>query len=331
VSDLVIRRTGEVVNSKTATAEQCRAFAVDVRDRIPDLTEDELDQLEAALVAVARRLKQLGKDSAEAERSRALTLRRIGDLLGPAEHGGDRRSADFELPDGNLNAAERKRRHSARLLSEFAELVDAELAKDKPVSLSRLVKICQRKRSARDVPMPDRRYSILYVDPPWRYEHDPGGDGGRQVENQYGTMSLDAIKAMEVPAAEDAVLFCWTTSPKLAEGLAVVKAWDFTYRTCMVWVKDRIGMGYYARQQHELLLIGTRGTLPAPAPENRPPSVFYGDRTEHSAKPDAVYELIEAMYPEYDRTDDLTEFCELFSRRPRKGWFGWGNEAQVAS
>lgn len=332
MTDLVIRRTGEVVNPKTATAEQLKAFALDVREHIPSMTEDELNELEALLLAVGRRLKQLGKDSSEAERSRILALRRIG-ALQEDQRGGDRRSAEFQSVQGDtlkLDNAARQRRKLANLLAEFADLIDAELAKGERVSLSRMVKICQRKRSARDIPLPDRRYSILYVDPPWRYDFASDSDR-RQVENKYGTMSLDAIKELKVPAADDAVLFCWTTSPKLAEGLAVVKAWDFTYRTCMVWVKDRIGMGYYARQQHELLLVGTRGSLPAPAAENRPSSVFYGDRTEHSAKPDVVYELIEAMYPEYDRTDDLTEFCELFSRRPRKGWFGWGNEAEAAS
>lgn len=161
-------------------------------------------------------------------------------------------------------------------------------------------------------------FPVLYVDPPWRY--DFAEDTGRQIENHYPTMPLDAIKALDVPAADDAVLFCWTTSPKLAEGLAVVEAWGFTYVTCMVWVKDRIGMGYYARQQHELLLIGKRGALPVPDPEDRPSSVITAVRGEHSAKPEVVYELIERMYP-------FAERCELFARTTRDGWAGWGNQA----
>lgn len=160
-------------------------------------------------------------------------------------------------------------------------------------------------------------FPVLYADPPWRYEYAESST--RQVENQYPTMSLDEIKALEVPAANDAVLFLWVTSPKLPEGLEVMKAWGFEYRTNMVWVKDRIGMGYYARQQHELLLIGKRGNLPVPDPEDRPSSVITASRGEHSAKPDQVYDLIERMYP-------LRERCELFQRRPRDGWVGWGNQ-----
>ena len=118
------------------------------------------------------------------------------------------------------------------------------------------------------------------------------------------------------------VLFLWTTSPKLREGLQIVDAWGFEYRTCMVWVKDRIGMGYYARQQHELLLIGARGNIPAPPPAVRPPSVIHAPRTEHSAKPDEAYEVIERMYPDYPK-------CELFQRRPRDGWVGWGNQIEA--
>ena len=109
-------------------------------------------------------------------------------------------------------------------------------------------------------------------------------------------MTLDEIKALTIPSADDAVIFLWVTSPKLAEGLEVMDAWGFSYRTSMVWVKDRIGMGYYARQQHEFLLIGRRGSLPVPDPEDRPASVVTAARGEHSAKPDEFYDLIERMY-----------------------------------
>jgi N6-adenosine-specific RNA methylase IME4/ParB-like chromosome segregation protein Spo0J len=165
-------------------------------------------------------------------------------------------------------------------------------------------------------------FPIIYADPPWRYDY--AEDTTRQIENHYPTMSLDEIKALDLPAADDAVLFLWATSPKLVEALEVMAAWGFEYRTCMVWVKDKIGMGYYARQQHELLLIGKRGALPVPDPEDRPPSVIEGTRGAHSAKPDRGYELIERMYP-------LAEKCELFQRRPRNRWSGWGNQAEAAS
>lgn len=165
-----------------------------------------------------------------------------------------------------------------------------------------------------------QRFNVILADPPWRYEHVK--TESRAIENQYPTMALEDIAALDIPAADDAVLFCWATSPKLAESFEVLTGWGFTYRTCLVWVKDQIGMGYYVRQQHELLLIATRGELPTPAPANRPSSVIFAPREEHSAKPALVHELIRSMYPEYPAV-------ELFARSARDGWASWGN--QVAS
>lgn len=166
----------------------------------------------------------------------------------------------------------------------------------------------------------DIRYPVLYADPPWRYEH--AESESRAIENQYPTMLLDDICALPVSdlATPDAILFLWATSPKLVEALRVIKAWDFTYRTCAVWNKQKIGMGYYFRQQHELLLVATRGSIPAPPPAARPSSVFSESRDEHSAKPAQFAEWIEAMYPKLPR-------MELFCRSPREGWATWGNQA----
>lgn len=168
-------------------------------------------------------------------------------------------------------------------------------------------------------PLPRGQYHLIYADPPWRYEHCKADN--RKIENQYPTMELDAICELEISklAGPDCVLFLWATSPKLAEAMQVAEAWNFTYRTCMVWAKDKIGMGYYARQKHELLLVCTQGTPPVPAPGDRPPSVIESPREEHSKKPDVFYGLIESMYPKAKKV-------ELFCRKPRKGWKAWGNE-----
>lgn len=162
-------------------------------------------------------------------------------------------------------------------------------------------------------------FPVLYADPPWQYE-EATTEPTRVIENHYPTMTLGELKALEVPACDNATLFLWATSPKLAEALEVMGAWGFRYRTCMVWVKDRIGMGYYARQRHELLLIGERGKVPRPDPEDRPDSVVTAPRTEHSVKPFEFYRVIERMYPTLERV-------ELFARQPRDGWASWGNQA----
>jgi len=90
-----------------------------------------------------------------------------------------------------------------------------------------------------------------------------------------------------------------------------------------VWVKDKIGLGYFVRNQHELLLVATRGDMPSPSPANRQPSVIEAPRREHSRKPDEAYALIERMYPSLPK-------IELFARNTRSGWDPWGNEAEVA-
>ena len=162
-------------------------------------------------------------------------------------------------------------------------------------------------------------FQVLCADPPWRYDFSKSGSRG--IENQYPTLSLEEICALDVPALcePDSVLFLWATSPKLPQAMAVMEAWGFTYKTCMVWVKDKIGMGYYARQRHELLLIGTKGKPPVPFPEDRPDSVIEAPRGRHSEKPVRCYELIEAMYPNASR-------IELFARKARETWSAWGNE-----
>lgn len=170
-----------------------------------------------------------------------------------------------------------------------------------------------------------QRYPVIYADPPWRYENPPMGGSNRSIENHYPTMTLEEICALPVDglATEDAVLFLWATAPKLAECMTVIEAWGFTYRTCMVWVKDKIGMGYHVRNQHEILLIAKRGEIPPPPPSARPSSVLSAARDEHSAKPPEFYLLIEQMYPDLSR-------IELFSRVGREGWAAWGNQAKAA-
>lgn len=168
-------------------------------------------------------------------------------------------------------------------------------------------------------PMPEGQFNVIYADPPWRYEFSQ--TSMRAIENHYPTMDLEDIKRLEIPVAEKAVLLLWATAPKLEEALEVLNAWGFTYKTCAVWDKEKIGMGYWFRGQHELLLLGVKGNFPAPAEGNRFSSVIRSPRTGHSKKPQDVYTMIEAMFPH-------GKYLELFSREKRSGWGGWGNESE---
>jgi N6-adenosine-specific RNA methylase IME4 len=133
------------------------------------------------------------------------------------------------------------------------------------------------------------------------------------ADNHYPTMTLDGIRTLAVPAAEDAVLFLWATAPMLPEALAVIAAWGFSYRSRCVWVKDKIGTGYWFRDQAEELLVGVRGKIPAPAPGQQSASVVSAPVGEHSAKPVIFRRMIETMFPNLPR-------IELFARERIEGW-----------
>lgn len=174
--------------------------------------------------------------------------------------------------------------------------------------------------------LPKQRYGVIYADPEWRFEvysRDTGMD--RAADNHYPTSGTDAICARPVQdiAAEDCVLFLWATVPMLPDALRVMAAWGFEYKSHAIWVKDRSGTGYWFRNRHELLLVGTRGKIPGPAMGTQLDSIFAAPLGEHSEKPDAAYEMIERYFPNLPK-------IELNARRAREGWERWGLEAPTA-
>ena len=133
-------------------------------------------------------------------------------------------------------------------------------------------------------------------------------------------MELEEIKNMDIPSADDCILYLWTTAPKVEEALEVLNAWGFTYKSQMIWDKDVIGMGYWFRIQHEILMVGTKGKPGCPSPSKRISSIYKEKRGRHSKKPDSIRRLIDEWYP--DKTK-----LELFARDTFYGWDVHGNEA----
>lgn len=174
---------------------------------------------------------------------------------------------------------------------------------------------------------PEGKYPVVYADPPWPYDFSL--DSSDDIENHYQPLSVPDIVDLECEGrsvrdlfAEDCVLFLWATSPKLPEALNVMRAWGFTYKSSIVWHKSGLGMGYWARIDHELLLVGTRGNPGCPPPEARETSVVFSEKLEHSRKPSVFRERIERMFPGALRV-------ELFGRGTAPdGWTFWGNEAE---
>jgi len=163
--------------------------------------------------------------------------------------------------------------------------------------------------------LPTGIFDVIVADPPWKYEF--GGRGS--PENHYNVMEDKDIMEMKVPSAKDSVLFLWATNPKLIEAIAVMQAWGFTYKSNMVWVKNRIGTGFWSRGRHELLLIGTKGSPGAPKQADRHSSVIESPTQEHSKKPDVAYEIIENMMPG-------RKYLELFATQKRENWEVWGSD-----
>lgn len=166
-------------------------------------------------------------------------------------------------------------------------------------------------------------YGVIYADPPWRYKAGVCLPQDK-AETKYPTMLLRDICALPVIeiAAPDSILFLWTTSPKLMEAGQVIYSWGFDYQSSIVWDKLRMGLGYYARIQHEIILIATRGKPGVPPVKARPRSVLRCRPTVHSRKPDFFRTMIVNMYPDARR-------IELFARQRKPGWDCWGNDPAV--
>lgn len=170
-------------------------------------------------------------------------------------------------------------------------------------------------------------FGVIMADPPWRFEPRSRTTGmDRSADNHYDTLTVDEVIALKgtghVPAADDCVLFLWATVPMLLDAIDVLLGWDFEYRSHFVWVKEKIGTGYWNRNQHEILLIGTRGKVVAPAPGEQYSSVIEAKSLRHSEKPAIVAEMIEDMFPTQAK-------LEMFARTPRLGWTVWGNEVET--
>ena len=175
-----------------------------------------------------------------------------------------------------------------------------------------------------------RKFKTILADPPWQFQNRTGKVAPEHKRlARYGTMVLDDIKALPVPdaAADTAHLYLWVPNALLPEGLEVMKAWGFIYKSNLIWQKvrkdggpDGRGVGFYFRNVTEVILFGVRGknarTL---APGRSQVNIISTRKREHSRKPDEQFALIESCSP--------GPYLELFARGQRQGWALWGNQA----
>lgn len=224
-----------------------------------------------------------------------------------------------------------------RLIETPAATVQKILASDNPnVAAVKIVKQSTRQNNqiamangaiAETNKTPDRsmRFGIIYADPPWKFETYSEAGKGKSAENHYPVMELEDIKNIDIPSAKDCALFLWTTISHLENAIDVLNAWGFEYKSAYGWHKTKIGTGYWSRNNLELLLLGTKGTVPAPLPEMLSDQCMTAAQGKHSEKPEIFADMITRFFPNVPK-------AELFARRnDHKGenWYYFGNEVGV--
>ena len=173
-----------------------------------------------------------------------------------------------------------------------------------------------------------RSYGTILADPPWQFSNRTGKMAPEHRRlSRYPTLMLQAIKAIPVAtvAAAQSHLYLWVPNALLREGLAVMEAWGFQYKTNLIWHKirkdggpDGRGVGFYFRNTTEIVLFGVRGQLRTLTSGRTQVNIIKTQKREHSRKPDELYAIIEACSP--------GPFLELFARGQRVDWDQWGNE-----
>lgn len=183
-----------------------------------------------------------------------------------------------------------------------------------------------------DILNTNKKYDIIYADPPWSYNDKMRMQGShgmiRGAECFYNTMSLQDIKSLPIQdiSSENAILFMWVTMPLLDKSFEVMKAWGFNYKTCgFCWVKRtkngkiHLGMGHYTRGNAELCLVGTKKQKPKFLTRSLS-QIVESEIRKHSQKPDEIRDKIVELCGDVSR-------IELFARSSAEGWDCWGNEA----
>lgn len=186
----------------------------------------------------------------------------------------------------------------------------------------------------------DKKFNIIYADPPWNFKtySDKGKD--RSAENYYKVMTLEDIKNLPVKniTDKDAVLFMWVTQPRLHQTFDIIKAWGFEYKTiAFIWVKQvkgkaavevdfleekdyRMNLGYWTRANGEICLLATKGKPQRINADVK--QVIAEPLREHSRKPDSTRDKIVRLLGEKPTK------IELFAREQFPGWDCWGDEVE---
>ena len=285
------------------------------------------DKAEAIRIYSRQRDECLSIQNAAAE-IKLRAERRMGELLAKNVRRGGAKSRPVTLAELGVSKMESSRWQAEAKVPEkkFEQFVAERKERGEEVTQAGLLRVASElkkeavweEREALALALDDT-YQVVLADPPWEFGNT-GLSGA--ASSHYPTMPVEEIEALPVGdcVTKDSVLFLWASNALLPEGLRVLSAWGFTYRSKMTWVKDRIGTGFWTRSQDEPILIGARGSM---TPKKVFPSVFSAKKGRHSEKPGELHDRIDAMYPG-------CSYVELFARKPRnKRWAVWGNECAL--
>ena len=329
------------MNDLTLRAEQLPDTIEAVADFVV-VNEEKLNAVKAA-IRLARKandinLAELEKQQRDLEITTVLAQCKLGELTAKIEKGkgnqhtpASSNTRKKQLDDLKISY---QRANEYEKMSAHPEIVQQVIESGKPVTKAAILQEVKRKErqeaireqeskprssSYVDIFTTDKKYRVIYADPPWSYDdkQDTAELGG--AVKYYDTMPLEDICEIVVPTEKNAVLFLWTTSPQLEDSFKVINAWGFKYKSSFIWDKVLHSMGHYNSVRHEFLLIATKGNC-TPDVKKLFDSVVSIERTDHSRKPKEFREMIEELYP-------IGERIELFAREAPDGWDVWGNMA----
>jgi len=177
------------------------------------------------------------------------------------------------------------------------------------------------------IPLPNKKYNIIYADPPWTFKTYSNRGKQKSPEQHYDCMDIKDIQSLSIKeiSRDNAILFLWVTYPTLIHGIETIRQWGFDYKTCAFsWIKknkksDSLfwGLGYWTRSNNEICLLATKGKPKRMSAKVH--QVVHEPLREHSRKPDCIRNKIVELCGDLPR-------IELFARQRVEGWDCWGNE-----
>ena len=292
---------------------------------------EELEHYAAKLESIATYLERTSTDRLEIAKAMRIVDRRRGELLGPAEHGGDRRSDQVSHGELETRVSKAVASRYRTIAAHWDEIWPRIAEATDPKQVSQRTCLSFAKKKSATSPKHDtctledlsglvgkKRFGCIYADPPWIYDNQ---STRASTSNHYSGLTVDQLCDLPIKelAAKDAHLHLWVTNAFLFDAPKIFDAWGFEFRSSFVWCKPQMGIGNYWRNSHEILLTAIRGNAKR---FNDRSLMSWGNfrRTKHSAKPEEIRGYIERS--------SHGPYLELFGRRLAENWTVWGNEIE---